>query len=155
MEPPPEPPPINPNPQVSPTPPHIAPDIPFRRTIFRPSFPEPDPIRAAPEGYLPSQEKVGTYARQLREELQELVRGPLEYKMTSPLDSWNEPSTGIQQRDVDTAAWLITTVLDAGPHATGKNPTPLRAGDWGTLATACLAATARGFARPLKEATRN
>lgn len=45
-------------------------------------------------------------------------------------------------------------MLDAGPHAIYKSPTPPGADDWGTLASACLAAIARGFMRVLAETSR-
>lgn len=154
MEPSPEPPPGNPNPRDTTPPSALPPDIPLRTLTFRPAFPEPDPIRAVPEDYFPNQEQFGTYTGQLREGLQTLVQGPLDYRLTSSLNSWKDPGIGVQQRDADTAARIVTAVLDAGPNATNKNTTPLGGDDWGTLASACLAAIARGFTRPLAEVSR-
>ena len=85
-----------------------------------------------------------------------MIKGPLEYRLPvlSPLNSWNGKDMGleVEQREVNTAAELITAVLEAGPHVSSKTLTPLGAEDWGTIAAACLAAIARGFMRPLKEA---
>ena len=83
-----------------------------------------------------------------------MVKGPLEYRLMSQLNSWNGKDLGleVEQRKVDTAAELITAVLEAGPHVSNKILTPLGAEDWGTIAMACLAAIARGFMRPFKEA---
>jgi hypothetical protein len=154
MEPSPEPAPSNPNPREI-TPSALPPDIPLHINALRPTFPEPDPIRAGPRDYFPDKEQFGSYTGQLREGLQTLVQGPLDYRLTSFLNSWDDPGQSVQQRDADTAARLVTAVLDAGPRTTNqKNPTPLGAEDWGTLASACLAAIARGFTRPLAEVTR-
>jgi hypothetical protein len=137
MEPSPEPPPPDPNPsEATPVSLFAPPDIPLRRIAFRPTFPEPDPIRAVPGDYLPNKEQSESYAGQLREGLQTLVQGPLDYHLTSPLASWNGSDLGVQQKDFVTAARLVTAALDAGPHVINKNPTPLGAEDWGTLTSA-------------------
>ena len=155
MEPSPEPPPPDPNQSEVPLCyPPLPPDIPISRNTFRPSFPEPDPITAVPENYLPDKEQLSTYAGQLRDGLETLVQGPLDYRLTSLPDSWNDTNLGIEQRNFVAVAQSVVAVLDAGPHTVEKNPTPLGAQDWGTLASACLAAIARGFTRPLKEVKR-
>ena len=53
--------------------------------------------------------------------------------------------------EADTAARLVISALDIGPDVTQMNSAPLGTEDWGTLASACLAAIARGFTRPLTE----
>ena len=158
MEPSPEPPPNGNNslpPKTSPPPPSESlPDIPFRRIALRPSFPEPDSIRATPADYLPKNEQLSSFAGELRTGLRTLVQGPLDYRLTNPLTSWNGSELRVQQGDFETAAHLVTAALDIGPHTSPSNPTPLETEDWGVLASACLAAIARGFTRPLKEASR-
>jgi hypothetical protein len=153
MEPSPEPPPPDPNPRES-TPSALPADVPLRRIALRPIFPEPDPIRAVPENYFPDKEQFHSYTRQLREGLQTLVQGPLDYRLTDPLDSWSGSDIGVQQREFDTATRLVIAVLDAGPRTINKSPTPLAAEEWGSLASACLAAIARGFTRPLAKMPR-
>jgi hypothetical protein len=107
MEPSPEPPPLNPNPRELT---HVGPptelpiDIPFRRVTFRPCFPEPDPIGAVPENYFPSRKEFCSYTEQLREGLQTLVQGPLDYRLQSSLNSWNSSGLKVQQREFDDAA---------------------------------------------------
>src|SRR5712672_2981460 len=156
MEPSPEPPPLNPTPR-EPNPTDMAPPdipLPMYRAACRPSFPEPDPIRAVTVDYLPNKEVFGSYVGKLREGLQTLVQGPLDYRLTNFMNSWGGSKQGVQQSDFDTAARLVTAVLDAGPSATEQSPSLLGAADWGTLTSACLAATARGFMRPLAEVPR-
>ena len=154
MEPSPEPPPPNLNPrELTPISSDLPPDTPSRRVTLRPTFPDPDPITAVPADYFPKKEQFDSFTGQLREGLQLLVQGLLDYRLTSLLDSWNGADLCIQQREFDTAARLVAAVLDAGPHVTNKNSTPLGVENWGTLASACLAAIARGFTRPLMEAT--
>ena len=158
MDPSPEPPPQNINPNE--TPPismDIPPDAPIYMIAMRPCFPEPDPIRAAPKDYLPDREELGKYMGQLKAGLQTLVQGPLDYRLVSFMNSWNGQNIRIEQMEFDVAACLVTAVLDAGPCIANSSQTsmPLEAEDWGTLASSCLAAIAHGFTRPLKEATRN
>ena len=141
MDPLPDPTPPDPNPRENFTP-DINPVIPFRRIVLRPLFPEPDPVRAVPRDYFPDKEQLSTYAGQLREGLQTLVQGPLDYRLMDFLNSWNDSSIGVHQSEFDTAARLTIATLDAGPHTSNKNQTPLGAKDWGTLASACLAAIA-------------
>ncbi|KAN0105488.1 hypothetical protein V8E52_010982 [Russula decolorans] len=155
MEPSPEPPPPNPNPnETTPISADLPPDTPPKRTVFRVTFPDPDPIRAVPKDYFPSRESLGTYVGQLKEELQTLVQGPLDFRLASFLSSWKGSNLGVRETEFENAAHLTIAVLDAGPYPTSKITPPLEAEDWGTLASACLAAIARGFSRPLTEATR-
>jgi hypothetical protein len=153
MDPPADPPPPDPNPWDE-TPSELPPDVPRRWITCRPSFPEPDPIRAVPGSYLPSKEQTNSYSSQLRDGLQTLVQGPLDYRLTGFMSSWNELGLGVPRGDFEAAARLTIAVLDAGPQVSDKTLTPLGAGDWGTLASACLAAIARGFTRPLTEISR-
>lgn len=155
MEPSPEPPPQNPNPnETTPISADLPPDIPIKRTTFRVTFPDPEPIRAVSKDYFPSREAMGSYTGQLKDDLQTLAQGPLDYRLATFLNSWKGTDLGVHQTDFENAAHLVLTALDAGPHSTSKLITPLGPEDWGTLASACLAATARGFTRPLTEATR-
>ena len=74
--------------------------------------------------------------------------------MTNFLNTWSGSDIGVHQAEFDTATRLVIAALDAGPRANTANPSPLEAGDWGTLASSCLAAIARGFTRPLAEVSR-
>ena len=110
MEPSPEPPPTGTNPlpsEITPTPPELPPDIPLQRIVLRPTFPEPDPINATPADYLPSNEQLSSFAGELWVGLQTLVQGPLDYRMTHPLTSWNGAEHGVQQGDFETATRLV------------------------------------------------
>ena len=153
MDPPADPLPPDPNPRNENFP-GIPPDGPWRRITYRPTFPEPDPIRAGPANYLPSKEQTSAYSGQLRDGLQTLVEGPLDYRLTGYMNSWDESGLGVPRGDFDAAARLAITALDAGPRVSDTNMTPLGAEDWGVLASACLAAIARGFTRPLTEKSR-
>ena len=156
MDPSPEPPPQD-NPPNETT--HISaefpPTIPTYMIAMRPDFPEPDPIRAVPKDYLPDRVGLERYVGQLKMGLQTLVQGPLDYRLVSFMNSWDGQNVGIEQTGFDAAARLVVAVLDAGPRSIIQNQTktPLGADDWGSLASACLAAIARGFTRPLKETT--
>ena len=108
-------------------------------------------MRAVSRDYFPDKEQLSTYASQLQEGLQTLVQGPLDYRLTDFLNSWNDLSIGVHQSEFNTAARLTIATLDAGPHTSNKNHTPLGAKDWGNLASACLAAIVRGYTRPLTE----
>jgi hypothetical protein len=70
------------------------------------------------------------------------------------MSSWNGTDLGVQRGDFETATRLAIAALDAGPCMVNSTPTPLGAEDWGTLASACLAAIARGFTRPLAGTSR-
>ncbi len=94
---------------------------------------------------------MGLYVGKLRESLQTLVQGPLDYRLTSTMNTWKSSPSGIQQRDFDNAASLTIAALDAGTFQTSTSKPLLGSEDWGTLASACLAAIGRGFTRPLKE----
>ena len=154
MEPSPEPS-LNPNPnETTPVYTDLPPDIPMKRTVFRVTFPDPDPIRAVPKDYFPSKESMGTYAGQLKEDLQTLAQGPLDYRLTGFMSSWKGAVLGVRQTEFENAAHLLITTLDAGPYSTSKIVSPLGTEDWGILASACLAAIGRGFTRPLTEAAR-
>jgi hypothetical protein len=83
------------------------------------------------------------------------VQGPLDYRLSSPLSSLNSLSLGVQHGDFDTAVNLVIAALDSGPRIPGDNAPLLGTEDWGSLATACLAAFACGFTRPLSEITRD
>jgi hypothetical protein len=146
MEPSPEPPPLNSNPnETTPISTDLPPDVPTKRTAFRVTLRDPDPIRAVTKDYFPSRESLGTYAEQLKDGLQTLAQGPLDYRLAGFLTSWRGSELGVRQTEFENAAQLVITMLDAGLHSTSKLVSPLGAEDWGTLASACLAATARGF----------
>src|SRR6267154_259461 len=153
MEPSPEPPPHNPTNEMSISA-DLSPDIPSQRIVLRPAFPNPDPIRAVAKDYFPSRKALETYVRQLKEGLQTLVQGPLDYRLASFMHSWNGSKLGVVQTEFETAASLVLATLDAGPYSTSMVTSPLATEEWGTLASACLAAIARGFSRPLTEASR-
>ena len=157
MEPSPEPPfqDTSPN-ETTPISADLPPDIPIRVIAMRPYFPDPDPISAVPKDYFPVREELGKYMGQLKAGLQTLVQGPLDYRLVSFMNSWNNSNIGVEQTEFDTAARLVLAVLDAGPSCinTTQTKTPLGAEDWGTLASTCLAAIGRGFTRPLKEVSR-
>jgi hypothetical protein len=155
MDPPAEPPPPIPNPQ-EPTPVALPPDIPAvsYRYATRPFFSAPDPIRAVDAGYFPTNNIFLPYINQLQDGLQTLIQGPLDYRLTSFLNTWSGSDIGVHQNEFDTAAQLVTAALDTGPHANTENPSPLEAVAWGTLASCCLAAIARGFTRPLLKVSR-
>lgn len=153
MDPSPEPPPLDPNPKAD-TPSEIPPDVPSHRAVYSPTFPKPDPIRAVPENYFPDKEQLSAYTGQLQNGLQMLVQGSLDYCLTGFLSTWKGTDLGVEQREFETAARLAITTLNPGPRVTTENSVPLRARDWGSLASACLAAIARGFTRPLVEKSR-
>src|SRR6266436_3368043 len=147
-EPPPPPPPPNEKIQSSTV---IPPDVPLRSIVEYPFFAGPDLVKAGPEEYFPSKKEMGLYVGKLRESLQTLVQGPLDYRLTSTMNTWKSSPSGIQQRDFDNAASLTIAALDAGTFQTSTSKPLLGSEDWGTLASACLAAIGRGFTRPLKE----
>ncbi len=149
-EPPPLPPPLN---EKNHVPTDIPPDVPLRRIIVHPFFSGPDPVKAVPEDYFPNKEVLGSYVNQLRESLQSLVQGPLDYCLVSSMSTWKSSPTGVQQNVFDNAAGLIMATLDTGPHPTSTSVSLLEPEDWGMLALTCLAAIGRGFTRPLKEAS--
>ena len=134
----------------------LPPDIPIRVIAMRPHFPDPDPISAVLKDYFPAREELVRYMGQLKNGLQNLVQGPLDYRLVSFMNSWDNSNIGVERTDFDTAARLVLAVLDAGPNCTGARQAkmPLGAEDWGTLASTCLAAIGHGFTRPLKEVSR-
>ena len=144
------PPPPDPN-KMTLTPTDIPPDVPLRRLAAYPFFPNPDPIEAVPENYFPNNEAMGKYISQLRQGLQSLVQGPLDYRLMSSLGSWSGTHLGVQKREFDYAANIIIATLDAGPYPTSTSKSVVGPEDWGTLASTLLAAIGRGFTRPLKE----
>jgi hypothetical protein len=150
-------PPSNPNPR-EPTPisADLPPDIPIAtyRYAIRPAFPAPDPIRAVDADYFPTNNIFEPYVTQLRDGLQSLVEGLLDYRLTSFLNTWSGSDLGVHQTEFDTATRLVAAALDAGPRVNSENPSPLGVEDWGSLAAGCIAAIARGFTRPLAETSR-
>ena len=157
MEPSPEPPPQDTSPnETTPISADLPPDIPIGVIAMRPHFPDPDPISAVPKDYFPVREELVRYLGQLKNGLQNLVQGPLDYRLVSFMNSWDNSNIGVERTEFDTAARLVLAVLDAGPSCPSAQQakTPLGAEDWGTLASTYLAAIGRGFTRPLKEVSR-
>ncbi len=92
-----------------------------------------------------------SYVRKLRENLQTLVQGPLDYRLVSPMNTWKSTPSCILQNNFNNMARLIIAALDTGTFPTSTAKPLLGLEDWGMLAASCLAAIGRGFTRPLKE----
>jgi hypothetical protein len=127
------------------------------------SFP-PDDFREDEEHFVPHGENPEDFlekhatsmreaARELRDEIKNHLRGPLQFHAEDSLNAWySYERTGLNKDQFMIAFKFVTTALDAGYYPSpGRKAPYLDAQDWAALASAVLAAVGRGYARSHSE----